>query len=315
MADTLEQQLLTALAGMTAHEMTQSEKELLDLVKKANPGTAGDLAYDNVLISPAGVVSGRVDGRTAQAVLVGLPEKGISEKPKSVFYYRVDLAILFQQINASVGLGIKADMTTWDLIPAINAKYGTTLTEDDIVKTVVDSTVLPGTATIVANDGNVKYVGQFTVAFDNSALLLSDIVLDDSLEGFNYPNSDLTKGQATIYSYSLESAEESTAFWTALEVDQPLPAAAADHVNALYGLDNDEIWAFKGTDPATYNLEGSVVKYVGDNDSAAILASLGIQTNPIFGKVAVFQLGDSCSNFAGLFVVGWELVPVAPVEP
>ena len=41
MADTLEQQLLTALAGMTAHEMTQSEKELLDLVKKANPGTAG----------------------------------------------------------------------------------------------------------------------------------------------------------------------------------------------------------------------------------------------------------------------------------
>ena len=310
MADTLEQQLLTALAGMTAHEMTQSERELLDLVKKANPGTAGDLAYDNVLISPAGVVSGRVDGRTAQAVLVGIPEKGISEKPKSVFYYRVDLAILFQQINASVGLGIKADMTTWDLIPAINAKYGTTLTEDDIVQTPVDSTVLPGTATIVANDGNVKYVGQFTVAFDNSALLLSDIVLDDSLEGFNYPNSDLTKGQATIYSYSLESAEESTAFWTALEVDQPLPAAAADHVNALYGLDNDEIWAFKGTDPATYNLEGSVVKYVGDNDTAAILASLGIQTNPIFGKVAVFQLGASCSNFAGLFVVGWELTPV-----
>lgn len=307
MADTLEQQLLTALAAVTPHDMTKSEKELLDLVKKANPGTAGDLAYDNVLISPAAAVAGRPDGRTAQAVLVGIPEKGISEKPKSVFYYRVDLGILFQQINASVGLGVKASMTTWDLIPAINAKYGTTFTEDDIVKTVVDGTVLPGTATIAAVDGNVKYVGQFTVTFDNSALLLSDIVLDDSLEGFNYPNSDTTKGQATIYSYSLEAAEESVAFWTALEVDTALPAAAADHINALYGLDNDEIWAFKGTTPATYNLEGAMVKYVGTNDAAAILASLGIQTNPIFGKVAIFQLAEPCSNFAGLFMVGWEL--------
>lgn len=293
--------------------MQQSEKELLKLIKKTNPTTAIGLTEENIFFSKATPVTGRPDGRNSKVTVTGIPEKGVAEKPRVVHYWRVDLGILFQRINASVGLPITEGMTTHDLVPALNAKYGTTLTTDDIVQTALDIDPLPGLATIKAVDGNVKYIGEFIVTFDRNDINLEEAIVNDSLDGFNYPSADLTKGQATLYSFSLESAEESVAYWPTLEVDKPLPAAAEDHFNALYGLDNAEVWTFLA-EAGNYNLTGATVKYVGANDVAALKTQFGIDTNPTFGKVAIIELGPQCANFAGLFLIGWEIVPPAPAQ-
>lgn len=298
------------MSEIVAHPMVQSEKELLQLIKRTNPITAMGLTEENVIFSPGEAVT-RPDGRNTKVTVVGIPEKGVAEKPRVVYYWRVDLGILFQRINASVGAPIAPGMTTHDLIPSINAKYGTTLTTDDIELTVLEIDPLPGLATIKAVAGNVKYIGEFIVTFDRNDINLDEAIVDDTLEGFNYPNADITKGQATVYSFSLESAEESIPYWLALEVDQPLPTAAEDHFNALYGLDNAEIWSFQA-EPGDYNLTGATVKYVGVNDAAALKTQFGIDTNQLFAKVAIIELGADCANFAGLFLIGWEIVPPAP---
>lgn len=300
------------MSDIVAHPMTNSEKELLKLIKRTNPITAMGLTEENIIFSKGEAVT-RPDGRNTKVTVVGIPEKGVAEKPRVVYYWRVDLGILFQRINASVGAPIAEGMTTHDLIPSINAKYGTTLTTDDIELTPLEIDPLPGLATIKAVEGNVKYIGEFIVTFDRNDINLDEAIVDDTLEGFNYPSSDLTKGQATVYSFSLESAEESIPYWLALEVDQPLPTTAEDHFNALYGLDNSEIWSFQG-EPGDYNLTGSVVRYVGVNDVAALKTQFGIDTNPLFAKVAIIELGPDCANFGGLFLIGWEILPPAPAE-
>ena len=300
------------MSDIVAHPMTNSEKELLKLIKRTNPITAMGLTEENIIFSKGEAVT-RPDGRNTKVTVVGIPEKGVAEKPRVVYYWRVDLGILFQRINASVGAPIAEGMTTHDLIPSINAKYGTTLTTDDIELTPLEIDPLPGLATIKAVEGNVKYIGEFIVTFDRNDINLDEAIVDDTLEGFNYPNADITKGQATVYSFSLESAEESIPYWLALEIDQPLPAAAEDHFNALYGLDNAEIWAFKA-EAGDYNLTGATVKYVGVNDAAALKTQFGIDTNPLFAKVAIIELGPDCANFGGLFLIGWEILPPAPAE-
>lgn len=305
---TIEEELHAAMPlGTAAAPMTQSEKELVDLIKLTNPGTAGDLTYDNIILSKAAAVADRPDKRDSLVVVAGIPERGVAEKPKTVYYWRVDLGVLFQKINASVGLTIAAGMTTHDLVPAINAKYGTTITIDDIEKTDLDIDPLPGLVSIKAVAGNVKYTGEFALAFDNSAIHLQDVILVDTLLGFNYPSADTTKGQATLYSYSFESPEESETFWGGLVAGEALPAVAADHINLLYGLDNQEIWHFDTTGAADFNLDGAVTQYAGVNDAALILRDHKINTNPIFTHVAIFKLGANCKNFAGLFLVGWGI--------
>lgn len=292
---------------MVAHVMTAAEKELVDLIKLTNPGTAGDLTYENIVLSKAVAVTGREDTRNTKVVVSGVPEKGIAEKSKDVFYWRIDLAVLFSHITPSVGLTITESMSTHDLVPAINAKYGTTITTDDIVQTPLDVTTLPGTAIIKAADGNVKYFGQFSIAFNNSDEKLEDLIVNDSLIGFNMPNNDPSKGQASMYSYNLESSESSVAFWEGLELDQPLPQAAEDEFNALYGMPADDIWLFDTSGNSVgYNLTGATTKYVGTNTGATLHTQFGITPNPRFGKVAIIQLGDKCANFGGYFLVGWS---------
>lgn len=307
MGKSTEELLFEAMPhGKAVVPMTNSEKELVDLIKLTNPSTAKELTYDNIVLSKGAKVDNRPDKRNTVTVVAGIPEKGIAEKPKSVYYWRVDLGILFQQIKASVGVVVAAGMTTHDLIPAINVKYGTTMTPDDIVKEDLVITPLPGSAVLKAVNGNVKYVGEFPIAFDNGDIKLEDVILVDSLLGFNYPSGDLTKGQATLYSYSFECPEDSEAYWSGLKIDEVLPDTAADQVNMLYGLDNAHIWAFSQAD-SDYNLSGAMVKYVGVNDQAKIFKDFKISTNPIFEHVAIFQLGASCKNFAGLFLVGWGI--------
>lgn len=300
------------MPNIVAHPMAQAEKELLQLIKRTNPSTSQGLTEENIIFSKATAVT-RSDSRNSKVVVVGIPEKGVAEKPRTIYYWRVDLGILFQRINATVGLPISEGMTTHDLIPALNLKYGTTLTTDDIELTPLGIDPLPGTATIKAVAGNVKYIGEFMVTFDRNDINLDEAIVNDTLDGFNYPNADITKGQATVYSFSLESAEESIPYWLALEVNQPLPAAAEDHFNALYGLDNAEIWAFKA-EAGDYNLTGSTVKYVGVNDAAALKTQFSIDTNPLFAKVAIIELGPDCANFGGLFLIGWEILPPAPAK-
>lgn len=313
MSQSFEEMLLATMpkAG-AAHVMTNSEKELVDLIKLTNPGSAGDLSYENIVLSKAAAIEGREDKRDTQVMVAGIPEKGIAEKPKAVFYWRVNLGILFQKLTPSVGVNITEGMTTHDLVPALNEKYGTTLTTDDVIQTALDITTLPGTCIIKAVDGNVKYTGEFSLSFDNSNLNLSDIILNDSLLGFNYPSTDLTKGQATLYSYGLEAPEDSWAFWSGLEIDQPLPQQGEDQVNALYGVPSTDLWHFDAANTVDFNLQGATVKYTGANEAATIKTQFGVTTNPKYNKVAIFELGSGCKNFAGKFLVGWTDPAVTP---
>ena len=63
----------------------------------------------------------------------------------TVYYNRIDLPVLFKNIAVSLRFEALAGTTyhTTDLIPKLNAKYGTDFVADDFVDSVIDLSTLP----------------------------------------------------------------------------------------------------------------------------------------------------------------------------
>lgn len=292
--------------------MTIAVNKLLALVNRDNNTNIVDdqITLGLPLVNPdAGIA------RDTKITLSAVPGKGF-RGAVTVWYNRIDLSILFKNVSANVGLEITEGMTTDALIPLINAKYGTDFEVSDF-EAATPLVVEGGTATLTAKTDNVAYKGAFDVAYGLEEIALDSVVLVTTLTGFNYPNADITKGQAAIYSFNLDGSSQPDNFWGAVA----LGAVTADFVtpfNQAYRVDED--WIFDdaaGVDEvpaADYNLAGAEVIYNGDVSAAPA----GHLVNTVYNKVVLMTLSATkCANFGGTLAVyhgGKVTPPPAPEE-
>lgn len=294
--------------------MTVAVNKLLALINRDNKT---NIVAEQVTLGAPQVNSDAGIARDTKLTLTAVAGKGF-KGGVTVWYNRIDLAILFKNVNANVGLEITEGMTSEALIPLINEKYGTDFEVEDF-EAATPLVVGGGTATFTAKVDNVAYKGAFEVKYGLEEIALDSVVLVTTLTGFNYPNADITKGQAAIYSFNLDGSSQPDDFWAGVA----LGAVTADFVtpfNQAYRVDED--WIFdmsadtnpEGTPiPAMdYNLAGAEVIYNGDVSAAPA----GQLVNTVYNKVVLMTLSPTkCANFGGTLAVyyGGKKTPPAPV--
>jgi len=253
-----------------------------------------------------------VEAQVTVGIPVANPDAGIARDTKvrieavagkgfrshvDVWYNRINLDILFKNVNANVAITVTDGMTTDALIPLINEKYGTDFEKEDFTaaQPLVKSDQYQSIV-LTAKDENVAYTHSFTVKYGIEELALDSVILVTTLTGFNYPNADLTKGQAAIYSFNLDGSSVPDDFWASVAVG-PVTAAFVNPFNQAYRVDED--WVFSDT-AAEFNLAGASVIYTGDVSGAPADQIV----NAAYKKVVLMQLSaEKCTNFGGVLSV------------
>lgn len=271
--------------------------QLLALVNRDN-GT--NLTDTQVTVNAAAVNTDKSIARDTVVKIDAIPGKGYRGSV-TVYYNRIDLGVLFLNVGANVGINVPIGGESSDdrLIGLINAKYGTHFEAGDLVAVPLTASADIQEVTLAAVGGNVMYQGQFVVKYGLAETALDSVVLITTLDGFNYPSADLTKGQASIYSYNLDGSAEPKNFWATVSAG-PVTAAFVKPFNTAFRVDED--WVFDAS-TKDFNLYGATVVFAGDNDPAAALAAYGVATNPTYNKVVIMKLGAECANFAGYLTV------------
>lgn len=283
--------------------MSVAKNKFLALVNRDNKT---NLVEDQIVFGTASVNPDVAIQRNTKLRLTAVPGKGFRGHV-DVWYNRIDLGILFKNVSANVGLEVTEGLTSDALIPLINAKYGTQFEVEDFeAATPLD--VAGGTATLTAKADNVAYISSFDVKYGLEEVALDSVILVTTLTGFNYPNSDTTKGQAAIYSYNLDGSSQPDDFWATLALGAVTEAVVVPF-NQAYRVDEDWVFdATAGTTPeggelipaVAYNLAGAEVIYNGDVTGAPA----GHLVNPVYNKVVLLQLSaEKCANFGGVLSV------------
>ena len=278
--------------------MSHAKQMLVDLVNRDNNLK---LRADQVIFKDVANNWDPLIKRNTYALMEAVPGKGCKNSTP-LYYHRIDLSVLFLNVNANVPLPqpLPDTMTTHDLLPLINAKYGTNFEPEDIISTDLDLDNLPGTAQIRAMDGNVAYTSAFTVTFGQEDLVLATIVLNTTLSGFNLPNDDPTKGQAFHYSYNFDGSLDPDGYWTAVTTG-PTAATIVAPFNRIKGVEHAWVHQAGAT---KYNLGGAEIVYNGANDAAKLLADWKIVSNPLYRQVVVIKLSATdCTDFGGYLTV------------
>lgn len=273
--------------------------QLLALVNRDNTASLATALTDTqVTVNAAAVNTDSAIARDTVVTIDSIPGKGYRGSV-TVYYNRIDLGVLFLNVGANVGLTVVDGDTSDKLIPLLNAKYGTHFEVGDLVAQPLEVSTDIKEVVLAAAGGNVMYTGQFTVKYGLEETALDSVVLTTTLSGFNYPSSDLTKGQAAIYSYNLDGSAEPSNFWATVNVG-PVTAGFVTPFNTAFRVDED--WVY---DAATgnYNLYGASVVYAGVNDAALLPQGVDVALNPLYNNVVVMQLGAECANFAGYLTV------------
>lgn len=292
--------------------MTIAVNKLLALINRDNHT---NIVEDQITLGLPLVNPDAGIARDTKITLSSVPGKGFRGSV-TVWYNRIDLSILFKNVSANVGLELTEGMTSDVLIPLINEKYGTDFEVADF-EAATPLVVEGGTVTFTAKSDNVAYKGSFDVAYGLEEIALDSVVLITTLTGFNYPNADITKGQAAIYSFNLDGSSQPDNFWAGVT----LGAVTADFVtpfNQAYRVDEDWVFdAAAGVDEAPaadYNLAGAEVIYNGD----VAAAPAGHLVNTVYNKVVLMTLSATkCANFGGTLAVyygGKKTSPEAPVD-
>ena len=291
--------------------MSNAINKLLAMVNRDNAvSLPSSLTESQVAISVAAANTNAKVSRDTQVTLTAKPGAPYRNKV-TVYYNRIDLAVLFKSFKVNVGIDVQEDQTTDDLLPLINAKYGTDFEVGDIVQAPLTVGEGERVVKLVAAEGNLVFVGEVNVSYDLEAIDLDSVVLTTTLTGFNYPNSDTSKGQGAIYSFNLDGSAVPGDFWG----NAALGAVTADFVspfNVAFRVDED--WVFDDAAAADFNLGGATVVYNGVNDRATVAATLAqvndpisfqeVLLNPAYKKVCIMQLSaELCQNLGGYVTV------------
>lgn len=269
---------------------------VLDLINAVNvkPGTSEPLALTpgEVVFGKPVAIENEPDWNTKLLCTATLDSPYIGSV--NLLYARLDIVALFK--NIKVNLDVQEATTTTDLLDRLNARYGLGVTSADIVPSPVaplSSDTPSVNAEITFADSCLVYFGTLAVTVGPDVEVgerLSTVVLQTELDGLHYPDPDTDKGQAYIYSYGVDFTDIKPYLQTLKTEGAVVWSDLAREFNKVA----EDLWV-TDTDPAEYNLQGSVVKYAGvTSDPAAG------DVNDAYSHVVVLTVSDSlCTNFAG----------------
>lgn len=187
-----------------------SQDEVYDLINLANPDLGFVASPLNVKLSApaAATVSGQPNLNTK----IGLTavQGGDFMGRKDVFYRRRSLTSLFRAVTVQIDLyraPIAAGSTAYtiyQLLPYLNAKYGMSLTQDDVNDggILYGSTLEGGfnttTVTVTAKTTSPGYIGSFALKWKSAPQDLATMIGVSELGGRLYPGGNDFTAHKTI---------------------------------------------------------------------------------------------------------------------
>jgi hypothetical protein len=134
---------------------------ILDRFTALNPTTLRQpLTTDNVTIESLGPLNG--PSVNTQATLRPLDNGGFTQSV-TIGWRRLDLGLLFMAIP--VVLHDPTALTTRDLVPLLNAQYGTTLDPSDVLSASLPPNANKANVVITADPASLYVIGSFTLRF------------------------------------------------------------------------------------------------------------------------------------------------------
>ena len=290
--------------------MATPVEQILAMVNKANATVPGYVVLTPDDVSIVAMANGTSSiKRTTKAIIDAQANRGFKGEV-FVYYDWLDLSVLFKNIIPAVDITVTEGMTTEALLPLLNARYGTSFSAVDFETKPLTVSSAVQLIQLDATTSSLLYTGSFSVEYGVLPKSLNRVVQNTVLNGLTYGSSDLTKGQAGLYSYNFDASSDVSGFWDDLTV-AVVPDEIIQHFGSIDGLTDS--WVLMN-DTTSYNLSGSQVVFNGTT-AAAIAA--GYTANSAFNHVAVIQLGSRCSNFAGNLTVhyGGKVATSAPEAP
>lgn len=156
----------------------------LELINAKNPGL--NLQASDFTLGPPTAATGLTDGRNTIIEVRSTPTSRYQGNAP-VNYRRVDLDTIAATDDDLI---ITTELTTIDLLPAINERYELNLTAADIVDAPLPDTQSdPGTAvivTITALSGSYYVIGSGELSIVSLKSNLDDAITDPDLDGLDY---------------------------------------------------------------------------------------------------------------------------------
>lgn len=182
-----------------------SDDLVYDLINLSNPLLPTPVTKANVRLTAVTPIAAPTDFRNTTVEMVALPG-GQYLGRESLKYRRLDLTKLFRGLvvkikkyspmqNANTNVVV---FRSFDLLDAINAKYGLSLTEDDIN----DVSILRGTSksednfytsttTITTKSTSKAWVGSFTLVWEGAPQGIDSLINVADITGLYYPGGDV----------------------------------------------------------------------------------------------------------------------------
>jgi len=120
------------------------------------------LSVENVVLEAVKVLGADKDTINTQATLRPLPDSGFTDSIL-IGWRRIRLDRLFYAIP--VVIRNPDAQTTRDLIPILNAMYGTTLTPTDVLSATLPPNAVNANVVMTANPASLYITGSFTLRF------------------------------------------------------------------------------------------------------------------------------------------------------
>lgn len=277
--------------------LTKNSFELIiDLINAANNSTLDETKVSFGAPAPLTDDPSNHNTRTTVASVRGGGYVG----SVNVTYNRLDIALLFNGID--VVIDVPDAVTTADLLPRLNEKYGLGLEVSDISDTNIDKSSGTGsyTHTLVISGGSYAYIGSLSLivgAEPEVGERLDTVILVNNLSGLLYPNSDTDKAQARVYSWDINGNPISA--WLSVRAvgETIVDNALATELNKV----TPDLWVYDGDAPAEFNTAGAEVIYAGPN-----LATN--DTNQGYNRIVQIRLSETnCTNVGGVLTLGYTL--------
>lgn len=165
-----------------------SEELVLDLINEANDRT---LTLNQVNIRDPEAFS--FNGRNTRAMAEGIGNGYFGNY--RIYYDRLHLDTALPN-NGPEGFELMVPndgfVDTVEVCERLNQMFDYQISEDDIIRTAIDTSQLPATATIYAKGSSLAWVGQKTMTFVADRPFWKDTFSEFTLDSFVMPTGDVT---------------------------------------------------------------------------------------------------------------------------
>lgn len=298
-----------------------SQDEVYDLINEANPDLGFVASPLNVKLSApaAATVSGQPNLNTK--ISLSAVQGGDFMGRKDVFYRRRSLTSLFRAVTVQIDLyrapvsaGVTA-YTVYQLLPYLNAKYGMSLTQDDVNdgNILYGSTVEGGfnttTVTVTAKTTSPGYIGSFALKWKSAPQDLATMIGVSELGGRLYPGgNDFTahKNIVNLMGYGTD--------WTTINAANPWIGYPSTTTLASTNGGANTAWvnAFLAEINRQYGTAyaGAPTTIIKTATIYVLPSTLVPEANTrYFNRLMVLELHDSVADTIGVgrFYVHWNI--------